>query len=136
MSGGVFVSWAAYFGLLDLKSSWLAFFGYRFTPFLLSLAAAGELVADKLPFIPSRKTLFPFAGRVFCGALNGAAIGASFYDLLGGAIAGVIGAIFGTLGGYQLRTRLTDAFGRDLPAAIAEDVVMIVVGLMGLSLVR
>ena len=40
--------------------------------------------------------------------------------------AGVIGAVLGTLGGYQARRRLVAAVGgKDLPIALLEDVVAI-----------
>src|SRR5271169_5492769 len=43
------VSWAAHFGILPLGHTWLAFLGYAFTPYILTLMALGELVNDKLP---------------------------------------------------------------------------------------
>jgi uncharacterized membrane protein len=47
------VSWAASFGFLGLDESWLAFLGYRFTPWVLTLLALIELVTDQLPSTPS-----------------------------------------------------------------------------------
>ena len=35
--------------MLDLSGSWLAFMGYRFTPWVFSVLAAVELITDKLP---------------------------------------------------------------------------------------
>jgi uncharacterized membrane protein len=32
MTAPAAVSWAAFFGLLNLEGTWLAFLGYRFTP--------------------------------------------------------------------------------------------------------
>jgi uncharacterized membrane protein len=43
------VSWAAHFGIFPLDHTWLAFLGYAFTPYILTLIAIGELVNDKLP---------------------------------------------------------------------------------------
>jgi uncharacterized membrane protein len=45
--------------------------------------------------------------------------------MLGGLLAGVIGAVIGTLGGRDIRGRLAKAFGSDRPAAIIEDAVAI-----------
>jgi uncharacterized membrane protein len=45
--------------------------------------------------------------------------------LAGGAIAGVIGAVIGTLGGAEARARLAAAFRQDRPAALIEDLVAI-----------
>jgi uncharacterized membrane protein len=44
---------------------------------------------------------------------------------VGGLVAGIIGAVAGTLGGAAARTWLAAAFGNDRPAAIVEDAVAI-----------
>jgi uncharacterized membrane protein len=80
-----------------------------------------------LPFTPSRKALVPFLARILSGSLCGGAIGATLGNLYLGVIFGVIGAVAGTLGGYAARTRLVRAIGgRDLPIALLEDLVAIV----------
>ncbi len=120
------VSWAARLGWLHLENTGLAFLGYAFTPWVLSLLAIGELVADKLPKTPSRKAPPGFVARLVTGSLCGAAIGAASQGLIGGLVAGVIGAVAGTLGGYEARTRLVKATGgKDLPIALLEDAVAI-----------
>ena len=50
------VSWFARNGVLAVANTPLAFMGFRFTPIILTLFAVGELIADKLPKTPSRKT--------------------------------------------------------------------------------
>jgi len=87
--------------------------------------AAVELVTDQLPSTPSRKVPQQFGARIVLGGLSGAAIGASGGALATGAILGVVGAIIGTYGGAAARARLAALFGRDLPAALIEDVVVI-----------
>jgi uncharacterized membrane protein len=42
-----------------------------------------------------------------------------------GAVAGVVGAVIGTLGGRAGRARLAAAFGSDRPAAVIEDLIAI-----------
>ena len=121
------VAWAARLGALDLHASWLAFFGYRWTPWILSLAALGEIVNDKLPATPSRLVPPQFGARVVSGALCGAAVGTPTGAWIVGAILGAIGAVIGTIGGARVRTAMARAFGKDLPAALIEDVVAIVV---------
>ncbi len=120
------VSWAARLGWLNLGDSWLAFLGYRATPWIISVLALGELVADKLPKTPSRKAPVGFIARIVTGGLSGAALGAPADAMIGGALAGMIGAVAGTLGGYEVRTRLGRAVGYDLPIALAEDAVAII----------
>jgi uncharacterized membrane protein len=126
MTAPAAVSWAAYLGLVNPGDTWLAFLGYRFTPWIMTVLAIGELIGDKLPTTPSRKLLLPFAARILSGALCGAAIAAQSGSLLGGAVAGAIGGVIGTLGGAAGRARLAAAFGKDRPAALVEDAVAIV----------
>jgi uncharacterized membrane protein len=116
------VSWAARLGWLKLNGTWLAFLGATVTPYIASLLALAELVGDKLPTTPSRKTWMPFGARILSGALCGAALAGG--TALGLCL-GAIGAVIGTLGGSALRARLAQAFGKDLPAALLEDAITI-----------
>jgi uncharacterized membrane protein len=126
MTAPAAVSWAARLGWLHLQDTWLAFLGFAATPYILSALAIGELIADKLPKTPSRKTPVPFIGRIMTGALSGAAIGASGGSLAAGLLAGILGAAAGTLGGYEFRARLVRAIGgKDLPIALLEDVIAV-----------
>lgn len=120
------VSWAARLGWLHLEGTWLAILGFAGTPYILSVAAIGELINDKLPRTPSRKAPAPFIARVLSGALCGAALGATGHAMIGGLAAGALGAVAGTLGGYELRARLVRAIGgNDLPVALLEDAIAI-----------
>jgi uncharacterized membrane protein len=125
MTAPAAVSWAAYAGRLNLDGSWLAFLGFRFTPWILSLLALVELVTDQLPTTPSRKVPVQFGARIVTGGLSGGAIGAGGGTLIAGAVAGVIGAVIGTFGGAAARGALARAFGSDRPAALIEDAVAI-----------
>jgi uncharacterized membrane protein len=120
------VSWAARIGWLHLENTPLAFLGYAVTPYIFSVLAMGELIADKLPTTPSRKTPGPFIGRIVTGALSGAALGAASQSLTGGLVAGALGGTAGTLGGYEFRSRLVKATGgKDLPIALLEDLIAV-----------
>jgi uncharacterized membrane protein len=125
MTAPAAVSWAAHLGRLHLGGSWLAFLGHAWTPWLLTLAALGELVTDQLPSTPSRTVPIQFGARLATGALSGAAIGVAGGSWVVGALAGVVGAVIGTLGGRAARGRLAASFGRDRPAALIEDAVAI-----------
>jgi uncharacterized membrane protein len=120
------VSWAASLGILKLTGAPLAFLGAAVTPWILSVIAVGELINDKLPKTPSRKVPIQFGGRIVSGGLVGAAVGLSAGALLPGVVLGAVGAVAGTLGGAWARGRLAAVFGRDLPAALIEDVVAVV----------
>ncbi len=127
MTAPAAVSWAARLGWLHLEGTWLSFLGAAVTPYIVSLLALGELVADQLPSTPSRKSPPGFIGRLMTGGLSGAAIGASANAMIPGFIAGVIGAVAGTLGGYEFRVRLVKATGgKDLPIALLEDAIAII----------
>lgn len=116
------VSWAASLGILKLTGTPLAFLSAAITPWIVTLIAAGELLNDKLPKTPSRKVPIQFGGRIATGGLAGAAVGLSAGAVLPGVVLGVVGAVIGTLGGAWARGRMGAAFGRDLPAALIEDV--------------
>lgn len=114
---------AAHFHVWPLEGSWLAFMGYRFTPWIFFVAGLGELVTDQLPSTPSRKVPQQFGARIVMGALCGGTIGATQGSLPAGAIAGIVGAVSGTLGGAAARGWMAAAFKSDRPAALIEDVV-------------
>jgi len=120
------VSWAASLGILKLTGTPLAFLGATITPWIVSAIAVGELINDKLPKTPSRKVPIQFGGRIVSGGLGGAAVGLSTGALIPGVVLGAVGAVIGTLGGAWARGRLAAAFGRDLPAALIEDLVAVV----------
>ncbi len=119
------IAWASRLGWLDLHGSWLAFLGYRWTPWVLTLAALGELVTDQLPNTPSRKVPPQFGARIISGALCGAAIGVPAGHWFLALLLGAIGAVLGTLGGAAVRSNLARAFVNDHPAALVEDAVAI-----------
>jgi len=119
------VSWAAHLGALRVTGTPLAFMGARYVPILLSICAIGELIADKLPQVPSRKKPGPFIVRILSGALTGSTVGAALGSLPFGLIAGAVGAVIGTLGGAAARARMAAQFHKDLPAALIEDAVTI-----------
>lgn len=119
------VSWAAHLGALPLQGTGLAFLGFAATPYIVTVLALGELITDKLPKTASRKVPVQFGTRIAVGALCGAALGLASQALVGGIIAGAIGAVVGTLGGAEIRGRLARVFGKDLPAALLEDIVAI-----------
>src|SRR5580693_8681412 len=111
MTAPAVVSWAARLGWLHVENTWLAFLGFAATPYILSVLAIGELIADKLPKTPSRKAPPGFITRIVTGGLSGAALGASSQAIVGGLAAGVVGAIAGTFAGYEFRVRLVKATG-------------------------
>lgn len=119
------ISWAAYLGWVDLGGSWLEFLGSVWTAAVLTVLAVGELVTDQLPSTPSRTIPVQFGGRIFVGAVAGAAFGVSSHAWPMTALAGVVGAVAGTLAGKQFRTWLAGTLKADRPAAFIEDAIAI-----------
>jgi len=124
------VSWAAKLGMLAVAGTPMAFMGFKYTPVVLTILAIGELVNDKLPNTPSRKVPPQLIARLLSGALVGATVGATFGSIAVGLIAGALGAIAGTYGGALLRGRLAKGFGKDLPAALTEDAIAILLSVV------
>ena len=125
------VAWAAHVGWLNLQGSPLVFLGSMPAVVILSIAAIGELVGDKLPIIPKRTALPPLLARILAGATSGAALCVSAnYSLVIGALLGGLGGVIGAFAGYEIRRRLTTGLDiRDLFIAVPEDLIAI-----GLSL--
>jgi len=119
------ISWAAYFGWVNLGGSWLELLGSVWAASILTVLALGELVTDQLPSTPSRTIPVQFGGRVFVGAVAGAAFGVPSHAWLVTAFAGVVGAVAGTLAGKEFRIWLAGALKADRPAAFVEDAIAI-----------
>jgi uncharacterized membrane protein len=110
-----------------VQQSWLGFMAAPAAAYLLTALAVGELVADKLPFTPSRLKPGPLTGRILSGGLCGAVLWAAAQQpMIGGAIAGALGGAAGSFGGYAARRHLTTTRRLpDLAVALVEDVVAI-----------
>jgi uncharacterized membrane protein len=119
------VAIAAWLGWITLDGTPLVFLASPWAAGVLGLIALAELLGDKRPSTPSRKVPVQFGTRLLPGALAGAAIGAASGLLVPGLVAGIVGAVLGTYGGAALRSALAGALGRDLPAAILEDVLAV-----------
>lgn len=102
---------------------------------LLKILALGEMVADKLPIVPSRVSAGPLMARVVSGAISGAAVcGAVKKRTNVGAMLGGIGAIAGAYGFYYLRRRIGEETGTPDPVlGLAEDAIVVGGGKMLLS---
>ncbi len=94
-----------------------------------------ELVLDKLPNTPSRTAPVGLTVRIVMGGASGLALATG--DGISAPLAGVIasmGAIAGAFGGYHVRRAVVlKAHVPDLVAALAEDAIAIVGGLLIVS---
>jgi uncharacterized membrane protein len=125
MTAPALVAWGTHLGWLRLDGSLLAFLGNKISLVVFSLFAIGELIADKLPFIPGRTQPGPLGVRVLFGAICGAALCISGAGSpLIGAILGALGAVSAAFAGYNYR-RWFSRKVPDLPLALFEDLVAV-----------
>jgi uncharacterized membrane protein len=123
------VAWGAALGWLPLDGTWAQWVGHPITVTVLTILLVVELVTDQLPSTPARTVAPQFAARLLTGAFAGAVIGAGSHHTISALGAGIVGAVLGTLGGYQARRRLVAANGgHDLPIALSEDAVAVLGG--------
>jgi uncharacterized membrane protein len=123
------VAWGAALGWLPLDGTWAHWVGHPITVTVLTILLVVELVTDQLPSTPSRTVPPQFLARIVTGAFAGAVIGAGWHHTFVAIGAGIIGAVLGTLAGYQARRRLVAANdGHDLPIALTEDAVAVLGG--------
>jgi uncharacterized membrane protein len=129
------LAWAAHRNWLNVHNTPLSFMASTAAMVIFVLLAVGELIADQLPSTPSRTAPPGLIARIVMGGLCGAGIAAAgTQSLVLGAILGIVGALIGTFGGYQVRTRVVTAFKvPDLVIATLEDVVAIGGGLFIVS---
>ncbi|PAP75575.1 DUF4126 family protein [Rubrivirga marina] len=94
---------------------------------LLPLAAAGELIGDKLPITPARTDVAPLLGRIGSGALAGAAVAAvRRQNPILPALVGAASAAGSSFAMMELRKRAGEQFDLPDPAvAIVEDALAI-----------
>ena len=130
MTAPAVVAWGACLGWLHLDGSPLAFLANQISLVVFSLFALGELIADKLPFIPRRTQAGPLIVRIIFGAGCGAAL------CFSGAAAGIVGAVLGGLGGvagafagYHYRAGLSGK-APDFVLGLVEDAVAVGGGML------
>ena len=126
MTAPAVVAWGAMLGWIDVGDKWSEWMAHPITVTVLTIFLVVELITDQLPKTPSRKTTAQFTTRLLTGAFAGAVIGSVSHHTFIALGAGVIGAVLGTLGGAEARSRLVAANGgKDRPVAIGEDVVAV-----------
>ena len=123
------VAWGAALGWLPVGGTWAQWVGNPITVTVLTILLVVELVTDQLPKTPPRTVPPQFIARIVTGGFAGAVIGAGWHYTFTSIGAGVIGAVLGTMGGYQARRRLVERnHGRDLPVALTEDAIAVLGG--------
>ena len=123
MTAPAVVCWAAHLHWINLYGTHLSFMGTTIALVIFTLAAVGEIVNDKLPKTGPRTAPPSVVIRMVMGGFSAATltVGAGG-SLWVGALLGVIGALVGTFGGYQVRTKTVKALhSPDFVIALLED---------------
>ncbi|MBV8709762.1 MAG: DUF4126 family protein [Acidobacteriaceae bacterium] len=138
MAAPAIVSRLASSGVLPIKESQISFLKNSTTAKTTAILAAGEALADKLPFIPNRTKALPLIARAISGAMSGAAFSTGKKrSALFGALCGMAAAIGATYGAFKLR-QLADKRLQipDTVVAIAEDALVATTGYLLLKAVQ
>lgn len=129
------VAWGGLLGWINLDGTWAQFLTHPITVTVLTILLLVELVTDQLPSTPSRTVPVQFAARLLTGGFAGAVLvsgvigAATGGNVVSGIGAGIVGAVLGTMGGYQARRALVERNGgKDLPVAVVEDIVAVLGG--------
>ncbi len=125
------ISWAARMDWVDLHGTHFAFMSSMAAIIIFTVAAILEIVNDKLPKTGARTAVPSVIIRMVMGGFSGAMLcRGEGVAIWAGVILGMIGALVGTYGGYQVRTRLVKALhSPDFVIALLEDAVAICGGL-------
>lgn len=118
MTAAAALSWAASLG--RTRTRWIpAGPGPRR---FATVAALAEMAGDKMPFAPDRRIPPSFAARLVIGAVGGTALAGREATPLSGALAGMAGAVAGTLLGRAARGANTRS-GAGWARGLTEDAV-------------
>jgi uncharacterized membrane protein len=121
------ISRAASSGRLELpREAPFSLLARRSVSNALLLAAASEVVGDKLPFIPPRTEPGPLIGRIGFGAVVGAiSFAADDEPIPLGIAVGGLAATWGSFAGLGTRTQLTNSGVPALVAGVIGDVLAV-----------
>jgi uncharacterized membrane protein len=117
-------------------SGWRSFTASIVSVVVFTIAACGEYVGDKLPNTPARTAPLGLGARIVFGALVAVVLAQPLLlNPIAAAVVGSIGAVAGAYLGWFARTRTVAALHTsDLPVALAEDAITIVLSITFLHL--
>jgi uncharacterized membrane protein len=135
MTAPAIVSRAAASRDLTIEQPGLKLLGSAASANTFTILAAGEILADKTPYIPNRIDPAPLVARILAGGLCGAAIcSAKRQSVLLGSIIGSCAAIGGTFLGYHLRkSAVRNRRIPDFKVALVEDAIAVGGGLAAMA---
>ena len=121
------ICWLAIWGWIPVAGSPLWFLGTTTSAIILTVAAIGELIADKFSHVPPRTGPGPLGARVVTGGLAAGAlcfVGGRPWWL--GFLLGGCASVAGAFAGYHVRRWLKERLHiRDFLVAVPEDLITI-----------
>ena len=135
MAAPAIVSKLAHTGLLPVQESQIDFLRHKNSVKTMAIMAVAEMVADKLPFIPNRTSVFPMVTRAASGAFSGIAFtGGKKRSKVFGALIGALAAVGASYGMFKLRQAAGKRFHLPDPiVAVAEDALVAACGFVVLK---
>jgi uncharacterized membrane protein len=117
--------WYAYAG--QLSADWAPWISHPSLAIIFTVLAVGELVADKMPWVPDRISPGPLIWRILLGGFAGAICATSMQGPgLEGVLLGIVGVLLGAFGGYMLRRDLVQNLDcKGWQVALLEDVIAV-----------
>jgi uncharacterized membrane protein len=127
--------WFAYNG--QLSADWAPWISHLSLAIVFTVCAVGEIIADKMPWVPSRISPAPLIWRILLGGFAGAIVGTAMQGPgLEGVLLGIVGALIGSFGGYMLRRELVQkSEWKDWHVAVLEDLIAIVSAVYALRVI-
>ena len=130
MTAPAMVALAINQGRLRAPKGRLDFLDNNKTAAIIGSLAFGELIVDKLPWVPNRTSPPALTGRILAGGFAGAALfGSKRRPIIAGAVFGGLGAVAGSFLGYYARKQITQKLhAKDTLVAVVEDAIAVVGG--------
>ena len=129
--------WFAYRGHLLVAGTWGQWAGKPVSVIVFAVLAIGELIGDKLPWVPARTAPFPLFARICFGGLVGALAATGLQgSLIEGVFLGAVSAVAGAFLGFYLRRDLVKQRGfPDLGVALVEDALAVGLSFLAMGII-
>lgn len=129
--------WYARLGYLPVPGDWPFWTAKLSVTLLFTILAAGELVADKQPWMPDRIRFGSVLAKLALGGLIGAIVANSLNGAeIEGIILAALGVLVGTYGGFLVRREIVrKGTWKDWQVATAEDAVAIFCAILAMGVV-
>jgi uncharacterized membrane protein len=128
--------WCAWLTFIP-QQGWARWSASLVSVIVFTLMAIGEYWGDTRPTAPNRTAPPPLMARFAFAGLAGA-LAATGIDqpLLGGILFALFGVFIGAFGGIRLRLWASTRLGRDLPAALSESALALILAVVAATMLH